>query len=93
MTNYSNGAQFERLAKKELEGQGYKVIRSAGSHSPFDLFAWDAYGFRLIQIKSSKQKRRFGKERLQLASLPVPSHTTRELWARYKGRWTKIIVR
>lgn len=38
-TNYSRGADFERKVMKELEGCGYSVVRSAGSHSPADLVA------------------------------------------------------
>lgn len=37
--NYRNGAAFERRCKEHLEGNGYAVVRSAGSHSPADLVA------------------------------------------------------
>lgn len=92
MTNYANGAAMERLAKAELESQGYKVVRSAGSHSLVDLVAWDAYGFRLIQIKKSKHKRSFGKEVRQLKTLPVPEGTAKELWVRHKAMWHKTTL-
>lgn len=39
MTNYSRGANFERTVKADLEGQGYFVVRSAGSHGAVDLLA------------------------------------------------------
>lgn len=38
-TNYARGSDFERRTKAQLEGFGYAVIRSAGSHSPADLVA------------------------------------------------------
>lgn len=38
-TNYTRGSDFERRTKAQLEGFGYAVIRSAGSHSPADLVA------------------------------------------------------
>lgn len=38
-TNYARGSDFERRTKEQLEGFGYAVIRSAGSHSPADLVA------------------------------------------------------
>jgi hypothetical protein len=36
---YIKGRRLEYKVKKELEKNGYIVIRSAGSHSPFDLVA------------------------------------------------------
>lgn len=39
MTNYQNGAQFERECKAELEERGFHCVRSAGSHSPADIIA------------------------------------------------------
>ena len=39
MTNYARGANFERDVKRDLEGRGYLVIRSAGSHGAVDLMA------------------------------------------------------
>lgn len=38
-TNYRNGAAFENQVKKDMEANGYAVVRSAGSHSPADLVA------------------------------------------------------
>jgi Holliday junction resolvase len=39
MTNYSNGANFERAVKKDLQAHGWFVVRAAGSHGPVDLTA------------------------------------------------------
>lgn len=38
-TNYRNGAAFEHQVRKDMEENGYAVMRSAGSHSPADLLA------------------------------------------------------
>ncbi len=35
----AKGTRLERVAKRRLEEKGYVVIRSAGSHGPFDLIA------------------------------------------------------
>jgi Holliday junction resolvase len=39
MSHYRKGSDFERLVKHWLEGEGYFVVRSAGSHGPVDLVA------------------------------------------------------
>ncbi len=51
---YKTGTKYEYKAKKELEKEGYLVIRSAGSHSPFDLIALGALEVIFIQIKKCK---------------------------------------
>lgn len=56
-TNYARGADFERRVKRRLEDDGWLVLRTAGSHSPIDLFA-GKLGFEplAIQCKSGKKK-------------------------------------
>lgn len=65
MSNYRRGADFERRVKERLEGQGWTVFRTAGSHSPADLIALKSergqlFGsplrpdVHLIQCKSGK---------------------------------------
>ena len=36
---YKRAAAMERRVKKEWEAKGYIAARSAGSHSPFDVYA------------------------------------------------------
>ena len=48
-SNYSRGANFERRVKKHLEGRGFFVLRTAGSHSPVDLLAMRQGEIHLIQ--------------------------------------------
>lgn len=54
-TSYARGADFERTVKKDLEGRGFFVIRSAGSKSPVDLIAIRAGQFYLIQCASRRK--------------------------------------
>lgn len=55
--NYNSGRKFEYRVKKYLEKEGYYVMRSAGSKSPFDLIAiannkeFFTYKVLLIQCK------------------------------------------
>jgi len=38
-TNYERGRAYEYKIKKQLEGEGWTVVRTAGSHGPFDLIS------------------------------------------------------
>lgn len=50
-TNGRRGADYERRVGKVLEGHGYIVVRSAGSHSPADLVAMKPGELVLVQCK------------------------------------------
>ena len=67
MTNYANGATFERRIAELLRAAGFEVIRSAGSHSPADLVALKPGLVVLVQCKGGR------------AGLPLPEHN--RLWA------------
>jgi len=62
-----------------LEALGYCVLKSGGSFGPFDLVAWDAAAFKLIQIKSGSA-RLSAIEREQIAAVNAPSNATKECW-------------
>lgn len=51
--NYRSGRAREYKIKRYLESQGMKVTRAAGSHSEFDLIAFDPSTsiLNLIQVK------------------------------------------
>jgi len=53
-TPYQVGTHYEYKAKEQLEKEGCLVIRSAGSHSPFDLVSLNRLGVDFIQIKKCK---------------------------------------
>lgn len=88
-TNYTKGREVEYLARDLLIAGGYQVLRSAGSHSPIDLVAWQDTGHPLIiQVKRNKirldgtarvaQKYRHDIEALRC--MPKPNGSSVELW-------------
>jgi len=55
MTHYARGAAFERRVRKELEDDGWFVVRSAGSRGAVDLIALRERGNVLrVQLISCK---------------------------------------
>ena len=52
--NYVSGRRFEYTIKKALEKLGWIAIRSAGSHSPFDIIAIKGGRILLLQLKKYK---------------------------------------
>ena len=90
MSNYTIGRSYEYRAKKQLEAEGFQVVRSAGSHSEWDLIAVKpGIQVRCIQIKRTKSER--GMKQLLRAFQPTicggPQPWRSELWVWYKGRW------
>lgn len=53
MTNYANGATFERKVAALLTTDGYLVMRSSGSHGEADLVALKQGQVLLVQCKSN----------------------------------------
>ena len=51
-TRYERGRAIEYRIQRELESVGYTTARAAGSKGKFDVLAWDAIHFRIIQAKS-----------------------------------------
>lgn len=90
-TNYQRGRAYEYKAKKALEELGYTVIRSAGSHGPWDVIACkEGEKVRCIQIKRTKSLP--GLRRLLSTFVPVHNghqdfHYVHELWVWYDARW------
>jgi Holliday junction resolvase len=53
--NYESGRRFEYKIAKELRAEGHVVMRTAGSHGPFDLICITPEGdVGLIQCKRVK---------------------------------------
>lgn len=40
MTNYKKGVRLEREVVNLFKSNGYNAVRTAGSHSPFDVIIW-----------------------------------------------------
>ena len=88
-TNYRRGYALERRTRLELEADGYRVIRSAGSKGPADLVAWCEELVRFVQVKSGKSPlSRAERERLEEIPLPVMSRVEVWTWERH-GRGLK----
>jgi len=63
--NYAKGRALEYECKKVLEGMGFFVIRSAGSHSPADLCALKNGHILLVQVQKESHLPRQKEEALK----------------------------
>lgn len=63
---YKKGARKEYKIKKQLEGEGWFVVRSAGSKGAADLVAFnkETHEIKLIQVKTYKLSPKQRKEAL-----------------------------
>ena len=90
MNNYRRGREREYQTQRLLEKAGYATMRSAGSHSPIDIVAFNPNGLRLIQVKLNSAQVS-GVEREILKNLPRPSNCTVEIW-RWKDRVREPLI-
>ena len=63
MSNYKKGVRLEREVVKIFKENGYNALRTAGSHSPYDVVIWKETGenkkicfVAFIQCKVKKHK-------------------------------------
>jgi Holliday junction resolvase len=96
MTNYRRGYEIERKVVNMLRKEGSVSVRSAGSHSPWDVMCVDSYIVRLIQCKRVKKYRQsmFDADIKELQRLKTPRCCSKELWVWEDGYgWvrTKVI--
>ena len=95
-SNYSRGRDTEYLAREMLIRHGYQVVRSAGSHTPIDLVAWQDGGHpRLIQVKRNSRhldrtllvEREYASviRSLREMSRPIKADVELWVWAPLKG--------
>lgn len=81
--NYAKGVRFERKRKAAWEKKGYVVLRTAGSHGPWDLIAIREHApVELIQCKVCKthtQARKYLRANPLLLSTGQ-FHQTMEVW-------------
>ncbi len=75
----AKGTEKEYKAIRHLKAMGYRTIRSAGSHGPWDVFAYDSRRGRFIQVKAQGVSLS-ADERQVLLSIPVPPGCTKEAW-------------
>jgi Holliday junction resolvase-like predicted endonuclease len=91
---YEKGRRAENEAQRMLERDGYEVARSAGSHGPADLIAWNEREIRFIQIKAIGHEQSAGvaiaagRRRWNDAIRPTIESVSIETWVRYpRARW------
>jgi len=91
------GRNAEYLAKKELEDNNFFVVRMAGSHSPFDLIAFDVNVVRLIQVKSCN-KRAYTSEvknatkKIENVKNLFPLNCKFEIWMKNAKKFDKVVL-
>ena len=68
-STYRKGARYEYYVKQKLEEKGYLVVRTAGSHGPFDLIAIDTQKREILLVQVKKSKYIPNKEKEALAAL------------------------
>ena len=66
---YRKGARYEYYVKRLLEEKGYLVVRTAGSHGPFDLIALDTEKREILLVQVTKRKSLPAELKRKLASL------------------------
>ena len=87
MGNYKRGYRAELAARKEMETQGYTVLRAAGSKGPFDLVAFTGKTVRFIQVKRARNGNSgLTKAVKELVDVLVPPCAVKELWIWRDGR-------
>jgi Holliday junction resolvase-like predicted endonuclease len=77
------GRRLEHRSRALLEAARYTVIRAAASKGDWDLVAYSATDWVLVQVKAGRAPSPL--ERQALAEAPVPPHT-RRLLHRWKPR-------
>lgn len=92
LSHYTYGRNAEYRAKRELEADGWTVIRSSGSHGPHDILAFKAdQPVRCIQVKATKSEATAS--RLIRQFTPTNhGHYRTELWVWYNRAWSKKVI-
>ena len=88
LNNYKCGYRAERRAFEVLKGWGYQVMRSAKSGGPWDLIAYNAAQFVLVQVKLCKFGKllSYDKTKKALGAIQVPANCKKELWVYERRR-------
>ena len=84
VTQYQRGVSKEYKAMEMLREDGWVVARSAGSHSPVDVFAARKGETLLIQVKNGKARVK-AEEAKELVKWAEAFNADAEVW-HFKGR-------
>lgn len=92
-TPYAAGRRAEYKCLAHLRDHGWRAVRTAGSHGPFDVIAWAGHDILFIQVKKVSSVARLHnaleQSRITWAKADL-THTTSvrlETWIRLKGYW------
>lgn len=85
-TNYASGRRKEWETVKRLKAEGYKCVRSAGSHGLWDVCAVGYGQVRLIQIKYTQSGYVPPAETSEFKAWAVAPMISKEIWVYTKGR-------
>lgn len=96
MSRKRRGYEAELRAKHDLMTEGFLVVRSSASLTPFDLVAIREDIIKFIQVKRQKLKGKYDKDIEQMKKIKIPINTQKELWIwtdkkSLKG-WKKEII-
>lgn len=83
-SNYLRGRRWEYAVKKDLESLGYAVMRTAGSHGPFDLIALKAEQPPLCVQCKVVDNHTDARRLLEIWRTPLPRNTNFHQWLRIK---------
>ena len=81
----AKGSRNERRARKQLEAEGFYVVKAGGSLGLFDLVCFNREVIRLVQVKSNRTPGRVERERLEAFKNYPKNCTRREVWI-YRDR-------
>jgi Holliday junction resolvase len=84
VTQYQRGVSKEYRAMELLREDGWVVARSAGSHSPVDVFAAKLGATLLVQVKKGKARMK-AEEAKELVKWAEAFNADAEIW-HFKGR-------
>jgi Holliday junction resolvase len=85
---YRKGVRYEYYVKQLLEEKGYLVVRTAGSHGPFDLVAIDKEKREILLVQVTKKKSIPSELKKELASL-AGTYTVKSLVYQL-GEWIDL---
>jgi Holliday junction resolvase len=84
VTQYERGRSKEYTVMTLLKSEGWVVARSAGSHSPVDIFAAKLGVTLLVQVKKGKARMK-AQEAKELVKWAEAFNANAEIW-HFKGR-------
>lgn len=79
-SRYAKGRRLEYAAKRALESRGYQVMRTAGSHGPWDLIGVSKELVLFVQVKANRPPSEAEWQRLYAFPCPSGPAVHRAVW-------------